>query len=727
MDVAQHSGELIRTSTGGHAFPTAVSFQGSTRSVGETAALQKHALTQLNRLCLKNNSDNANANDNLLDAFHPVSRTEDGQRILVDYDNHSNEEGKSEFAPSALLAMLLRQMTVSAQSTLQRLEGSPSSSFSDQKPFATTLTINEINNDKQSDVASQQYLDAAYAAGLEGSIVVTTPAAYAACYQRKFPERTTTTTKSADTSSLHRVLIIDMGHSQTTLAIVEYNNNTHNDTSSTTEEAETQSASNSLVNFDIVYSDTNPHLGSGTVHARLWHYFQSTQKLSELTPANKKGARLLQGCRKLTHLLSQLPEASVRVENVTPDDGDITLTTTRAQLTDAILEQEGTVLRDMLTKVMTTSSTPFHASEIVGGGCRMPWVQSLIQEVVGADIVLSRSLDDTSAALGAALLGQWYQEHKPSTDSVPSWLLAQQPTEPTPTQIALRAAEEAMTQRDLAQAQLLELRNQLESHILEARQYKNQRPHGSLVPAEELDAFLMETEDWLFSEECDQATKDIMEQKLQATKDKTQSLCATYLEAVAKDTQAKEQEMEAAAQAAALEKNGQEEGDDDHDTRRLSKKRRMEIVMKNKAEANELFSDGNYKMAAARYTKALSHCAKFVDLAPDDVKEVNELKVSLNLNLALAYLKLQNVDQSLRVMNEAMSLEPAQSNPKAFFRRATVYYEKKNWEAAKKDVLEAQKLTNNQDKAINKLAERIDLQIKRQKQKEKKMAAKMFG
>ena len=86
-------------------------------------------------------------------------------------------------------------------------------------------------------------------------------------------------------------------------------------------------------------------------------------------------------------------------------------------------------------------------------------------------------------------------------------------------------------------------------------------------------------------------------------------------------------------------------------------------------------------MATAQYTKALSHCAKFVDLVPDDVK-----KVSLNLNLALAYLMLQNVDQSLRVMNEAMSLEPAQSNPKAFFRRATVYYKKKNWEAAKKDV-----------------------------------------
>ena len=91
--------------------------------------------------------------------------------------------------------------------------------------------------------------------------------------------------------------------------------------------------------------------------------------------------------------------------------------------------------------------------------------------------------------------------------------------------------------------------------------------------------------------------------------------------------------------------------EDDHDNRRLPKKRRMEIVMKNKAEANELFGDGNYKFAAARYTKALSHCAKFVDLSPDDIEEVNGVKLSLNLNLALAYIKLQNPDQALRVCN----------------------------------------------------------------------------
>merc|ERR1712137_864564 len=102
--------------------------------------------------------------------------------------------------------------------------------------------------------------------------------------------------------------------------------------------------------------------------------------------------------------------------------------------------------------------------------------------------------------------------------------------------------------------------------------------------------------------------------------------------------------------------------------------------MKNKAEANELFGDGNYKFAAARYTKALTHCAKFVDLSPDDIEEVNGVKLSLNLNLALAYIKLQKLDQALRVCNEALAID--ESSTKALYRRASVYYEKKNWDSA---------------------------------------------
>ena len=130
------------------------------------------------------------------------------------------------------------------------------------------------------------------------------------------------------------------------------------------------------------------------------------------------------------------------------------------------------------------------------------------------------------------------------------------------------------------------------------------------------------------------------------------------------------------------------------------------------------------EFAAARYAKALSHCAKFVDLNPEDAKEVNDVKLTLNLNLALAYMKMENPDQALRYANDALVID--ENHGKALYRRASVYYEKKNWEGASKDLKKALMSTPD-DKALLKLLEKVDTQIKRQKLKEKKMAQKMFG
>lgn len=130
------------------------------------------------------------------------------------------------------------------------------------------------------------------------------------------------------------------------------------------------------------------------------------------------------------------------------------------------------------------------------------------------------------------------------------------------------------------------------------------------------------------------------------------------------------------------------------------------------------------EFAAARYAKALSHCAKFVDLSPDDVAEVNAVKLTLNMNLGLAWLKMQNPDQALRFCNDALALDA--TNSKALYRRASVYYEKKNWDAANKDLKKAAANAPD-DKAIKKLQEKVDAQLKREKAKQKKMAQKMFG
>jgi hypothetical protein len=70
--------------------------------------------------------------------------------------------------------------------------------------------------------------------------------------------------------------------------------------------------------------------------------------------------------------------------------------------------------------------------------------------------------------------------------------------------------------------------------------------------------------------------------------------------------------------------------------------------MKSMEEANELFKDENLRLTATRYTKALRKVCQF---------DVNELKVTMNLNLALSNMKMHSVDQALRVCNEALALD----------------------------------------------------------------------
>ena len=63
---------------------------------------------------------------------------------------------------------------------------------------------------------------------------------------------------------------------------------------------------------------------------------------------------------------------------------------------------------------------------------------------------------------------------------------------------------------------------------------------------------------------------------------------------------------------------------------------------------------------------------------------------------------------------------------KALFRRATAYYKEKKIKEAKKDLKHALKISP-EDKALKKLNAKVDLVIKKQKAKEKKMAQRMFG
>lgn len=677
--------EIVRTASGGHTTPTAVSFSGSLRQLGETASLKgKNAIIHLNRLL--RGFINYDGSDSF-EPFYMFERDGNNSSVTVEYNGSSQA-----FESAALVAMLLGKIKQNVHSTIDRL------SEGKHEDFTLHYAISISSGAEEE--AKQDLLDAAFAAELPNARLVESSECYGAAYARKFPEH----------MDGRVVLIVDMGHSATTISVLKMG---LEEESGETEDGKSDQSRS----YKVLSSATNGNLGAGSIDVRLWNHFQSeTPALKDITRNSRKGQRLLDGTKKLKELLSQLPEGSVMVENVGANDTDLNLNGNRTLLNNACKPESDSLvelIQSTIAQADMGEGVSISSIEALGGGCRIPWVKDAIIEASGVEGgKLSHSLDDTSVALGAALIREYIatetSEESPATNTERGEKLLQD--------------EKIMAVRDEEIGAIADLRNKIEAHILEMRSAKHSK-HGKLLP-ESIDSYLDQLDDWLFSEESDNTTKDQMIEKYEKIIQDSKERCKEYFEALESEERAKEREMEEEAKKAQLERAGEEEDEDDHDNRRLPKKRRMEIVMKNKAEANELFSDGNFKFAAARYTKALSHCAKFVDLSPEDLEEVNGVKLSLNLNLALAYMKLEKPEQALRVCNDAINID--ENSAKALYRRASVYYELKKWDDAKKDAKKASEIAPT-DKAIKKLGDRVDIMLKRQKAKEKKMAQKMFG
>lgn len=74
---------------------------------------------------------------------------------------------------------------------------------------------------------------------------------------------------------------------------------------------------------------------------------------------------------------------------------------------------------------------------------------------------------------------------------------------------------------------------------------------------------------------------------------------------------------------------------EDHDFRQLPFSKRMQQVLRNKQEATELFKDGNYAHATARYVRALALTGKFIDLSTEEKVEADSIQVNNHENMNL--------------------------------------------------------------------------------------------
>lgn len=439
--------------------------------------------------------------------------------------------------------------------------------------------------------------------------------------------------------------------------------------------------------------------------------------------STKEGKRLFQACEKLKKLLSTIGDATVTVENIA-QDRDISIKISR-DLFEQLCASESDRVTHLVASALVKAevdTSEIASVEIVGGGTRIPFIQAAILKAFGTDLqhgasLLGRMLDSTSAiAVGAAFSSDLIGSEPASEQEL-------QLTEDQQTQLdEFIALEQQMRAHDIELAAIADERNAIEAFVYEMRS-KTSDKHGAKIDAAQLNPMLEAAEDWIYSEESEFATLAAIQAKRQEIETQIRAICSGYFEAVNADEKAFEAHLEEESKKAEAERAA-DGGDEDHDTRKLKKPERMRLVVKNKEEGNELFRDGNYQHAAMRYVKALSHASKFFDLNESDLEEVTKLKLSLYLNLAQCYLKLELWGKAIANCKDALSLDPV--NVKAYYRRALAYEKEKSFELAAEDVKAALQVSP-EDKAILKLDERLKLVQKRQLDKEKKMWGKAFA
>uniref|UniRef100_H3D679 Peptidyl-prolyl cis-trans isomerase D n=1 Tax=Tetraodon nigroviridis TaxID=99883 RepID=H3D679_TETNG len=156
----------------------------------------------------------------------------------------------------------------------------------------------------------------------------------------------------------------------------------------------------------------------------------------------------------------------------------------------------------------------------------------------------------------------------------------------------------------------------------------------------------------------------------------------------------------------------------------------LSVAEEVKNVGNQLFKNQDWKTAVKKYSKALRYLEASRDQLEDEEEEeklqqkLEPTALSCYLNTAACNLKLQLWQDALDSCNQALELN--KTNTKALFRRAQAWQGLKEYSQAMVDLKKAQAISP-EDKAIGNEMKRVQLKIQEEKEKEKKIYAKMFA
>eukprot|EP00658_Telonema_sp_P-2_P025635 TRINITY_DN20327_c0_g1_i4.p1 TRINITY_DN20327_c0_g1~~TRINITY_DN20327_c0_g1_i4.p1 ORF type:complete len:402 (-),score=118.01 TRINITY_DN20327_c0_g1_i4:447-1652(-) len=371
------------------------------------------------------------------------------------------------------------------------------------------------------------------------------------------------------------------------------------------------------------------------------------------------------------------------------------------------------------------------AVEIIGGGSCIPMFQERLQEclkknaAVVKDSTLRKTLDLATACACGAALASLPESPVQEKDAWDADLESSTPLSGEALESCL--AMERQIQTSEAASMLYEAtRNKFEAMIYEMRGLSEGR-YKEVLPSDKLNPIMDQEEEWLWGdgEGCSLEQLQTRQADVNA---QLRGEFGSYYELLDKEAQeetarqeAQKKEFEAhqAAERAELEASGVV-----RDTRQLPFEERMKLVLKNKEEGTELFKGGNWEPAAVRYTKALNHTELIKDPSDEEKQEKDKVRLSLYLNLAMAFSKMKKWNKAIDNCRYALEVDP--KNSKALFRRATAYYEEKDYDQAQVD-LETASCIEPVDPAVTKMLKIVQKAIAKREKKEKATYGKMFG
>lgn len=467
-----------------------------------------------------------------------------------------------------------------------------------------------------------------------------------------------------------------------------------------------------------------------------WEKAFSPADATKLNRAQRKAVNaVLNSSIKLMKDLSGLPQAH---STYSDEEVDVQIEISREQFENesraklsAVLEMVESALKRCIDTA-GTSNIDFLGMELVGGGCRIPCVQkgveTLLQNSIASknvkllgESVIRRTLDGTAAAS----FGATYIASGVAPKDLPN-VYAARDVENVWTDDSQRELY-MQTERSMRQIECDELKRREASNKLEATimKFENLSRSKEIANASELARITEKYSDWYYENMDNSLTADDYDKKEKELIEETHELCREYYER----EQKKKEQMEKELDQKAKENEGREK--EDHDFRKLPNSQRLEKAERNKNEGNDMFKAGNWLKAAERYQQALAHLDKMFDESPADAEKKKQLKISLNLNLAMVYAK-QDGDEALNKVIQRcnMALSYDENNSKVLYRRGLAYEAQGKYEEALQDLQKCAKsqvaATGSVEHVTSRSIQRIKDRIVIQNKKAKQMYAKMF-